>query len=63
MDNLGLIQLFADLGVETAKSDMSFSVQVPKKMVFWNGVVLAWARCLRNTATCSTLGFGACCAI
>ncbi|MGM9483182.1 NAD(P)/FAD-dependent oxidoreductase [Roseateles sp. NT4] len=25
-----LIQLFADLGVETAESDMSFSVQVPK---------------------------------
>ena len=33
-----LIQLFADLGVETAKSDMSFSVQVPKK----NGV-LEWS--------------------
>lgn len=26
-----LIQLLADLGVETAKSDMSFSVQVPQK--------------------------------
>ncbi len=34
-----LIQLFADLGVETAKSDMSFSVQVPQKnaALEWSG--------------------------
>jgi predicted NAD/FAD-binding protein len=34
-----LIQLFADLGVETAKSDMSFSVQVPqkKRTLEWSG--------------------------
>ena len=38
-----LIQLFADLGVETAKSDMSFSVQVPgvrgggRGMLEWSG--------------------------
>ena len=34
-----LIQLFADLGVETARSDMSFSVQVPKKngALEWSG--------------------------
>jgi predicted NAD/FAD-binding protein len=34
-----LIQLLADLGVETAKSDMSFSVQVPqkKRTLEWSG--------------------------
>ena len=34
-----LIQLFADLSVETARSDMSFSVQVPKKngALEWSG--------------------------
>jgi uncharacterized protein len=34
-----LIKLFADLGVETAKSDMSFSVQVPQKNgnLEWSG--------------------------
>lgn len=34
-----LIQLFTDLGVETAKSDMSFSVQVPQKngALEWSG--------------------------
>jgi uncharacterized protein len=34
-----LIQLFAELGVETAKSDMSFSVQVPQKygVLEWSG--------------------------
>ncbi|MBP6764450.1 MAG: FAD-dependent oxidoreductase [Rubrivivax sp.] len=32
-----LIQLFADLGVETAKSDMSFSVQVPQQGLEWSG--------------------------
>ncbi len=34
-----LIKLFADLGVETAKSDMSFSVQVPQKngSLEWSG--------------------------
>lgn len=34
-----LIQLFADLGVKTAKSDMSFSVQVPQKngALEWSG--------------------------
>lgn len=34
-----LIKLFADLGVETAKSDMSFSVQVPqeKGTMEWSG--------------------------
>jgi uncharacterized protein len=34
-----LIQLLADLGVETAKSDMSFSVQVPQKKgaLEWSG--------------------------
>ena len=32
-----LIQLFASLGVETAKSDMSFSVQVPQQGLEWSG--------------------------
>ena len=38
-----LIQLFADLGVETAKSDMSFSVQVPsagRQQLEWGGASL-----------------------
>ena len=35
-----LIQLFADLGVETAKSDMSFSVKVPDAL---NGAGLEWS--------------------
>jgi uncharacterized protein len=35
-----LIQLFAELGVETAKSDMSFSVKVPDAM---NGDGLEWS--------------------
>ena len=35
-----LIQLFAELGVETAKSDMSFSVKVPDAM---NGAGLEWS--------------------
>ena len=35
-----LIELFADLGVETAKSDMSFSVKVPDAM---NGAGLEWS--------------------
>ena len=41
----GLIQLFADLGVPTAKSDMSFSVQVPGAFgaspLEWSGSSLA----------------------
>jgi predicted NAD/FAD-binding protein len=32
-----LIRLFADLGVETAPSDMSFSVQVPQMGLEWSG--------------------------
>jgi len=32
-----LIRLFADLGVETAASDMSFSVQVPQQGLEWSG--------------------------
>ncbi len=38
-----LIQLFAELGVETAKSDMSFSVQVPQKNgpLEWSGTNLS----------------------
>jgi len=32
-----LIQLFADLGVDTAKSDMSFSVQVAQQGLEWSG--------------------------
>ncbi len=32
-----LIKLFADLGVETAKSDMSFSVQDPLRQWEWSG--------------------------
>ena len=39
-----LIQLFADLKVETAKSDMSFSVQVPRKggeQLEWSGSSLS----------------------
>ena len=32
-----LIQLFADLGVETTASDMSFSVQVPQVGLEWSG--------------------------
>jgi uncharacterized protein len=39
-----LIKLFAELGVETAKSDMSFSVQVPQK----NGA-LEWSGSNLNT--------------
>ena len=35
-----LIQLFAELGVETARSDMSFSVKVPDAM---NGAGLEWS--------------------
>ena len=39
-----LIKLFADLGVETAKSDMSFSVQVPRaddQPLEWSGSSLS----------------------
>ena len=39
-----LIQLFVDLGVETAKSDMSFSVQVPRtgnQSLEWSGSSLS----------------------
>ena len=36
-----LIKLFADLGVETAQSDMSFSVQVPD--AFGSGQALEWS--------------------
>ena len=39
-----LIQLFVDLGVETAKSDMSFSVQVPRRggqQLEWSGSSLS----------------------
>ena len=39
-----LIQLFVDLGVETAKSDMSFSVQVPRaggQQLEWSGSSLS----------------------
>jgi uncharacterized protein len=32
-----LIRLFAELGVETAASDMSFSVQVPQHGIEWSG--------------------------
>ena len=32
-----LIRLFADLGVATAASDMSFSVQVPQQRLEWSG--------------------------
>ncbi|MDP3222196.1 MAG: FAD-dependent oxidoreductase [Rubrivivax sp.] len=32
-----LIRLFAELGVETAASDMSFSVQVPQQGLEWSG--------------------------
>jgi uncharacterized protein len=32
-----LISLFAELGVETARSDMSFSVQVPQEGLEWSG--------------------------
>jgi len=37
-----LIALFAELGVDTAKSDMSFSVQVPRgrRVLEWNGASL-----------------------
>lgn len=40
-----LIQLFADLKVETAKSDMSFSVQAPRQ----SGGLLEWSGCNLNT--------------
>jgi uncharacterized protein len=40
-----LIKLFADLGVETAKSDMSFSVQVPRA----GGQQLEWSGSSLNT--------------
>ncbi|MBL8333335.1 MAG: FAD-dependent oxidoreductase [Rubrivivax sp.] len=33
----GLVRLFADLGVETAASDMSFSVQDPRSGLEWSG--------------------------
>ncbi len=35
-----LIALFAELGVDTAPSDMSFSVQVPDQDLEWNGSTL-----------------------
>jgi predicted NAD/FAD-binding protein len=37
----GLIQLFKDLGVDTAASDMSFSVQRPAQELEWSGSNLA----------------------
>ena len=40
-----LIKLFADLNVETAKSDMSFSVQVPRE----SGETLEWSGSSLNT--------------
>ena len=40
-----LIKLFADLNVETAKSDMSFSVQVPRE----SGGALEWSGSSLNT--------------
>jgi predicted NAD/FAD-binding protein len=36
-----LVRLFAELGVEVAKSDMSFSVQVPGRNIEWGGRNLA----------------------
>ena len=36
-----LMQLFAELGVEVARSDMSFSVQVPGRSLEWSGRSLA----------------------
>jgi uncharacterized protein len=36
-----LIRLFAELGVETAPSEMSFSVQVPQHALEWSGTNLA----------------------
>lgn len=36
-----LVRLFADLGVETARSEMSFSVQVPSHGLEWSGSNLA----------------------
>jgi len=60
-----LIALFAELGVETAKSDMSFSVQVPRRKVGRRAGVewlLPRTPCLHSAATCSTPAFCACCA-
>ena len=39
-----LIALFAELGVHTAPSDMSFSVQVPASTVSLYSLSAAWAR-------------------
>ncbi|MBG9389582.1 NAD(P)/FAD-dependent oxidoreductase [Caenimonas aquaedulcis] len=47
----GLIRLFAELGVATAKSDMSFSVQVPRafggRALEWSGTSLSSVFCQR----------------
>jgi predicted NAD/FAD-binding protein len=45
-----LIQLFAELGVETAPSDMSFSVQVPDRDFEWSGASLASVFAQRRNA-------------
>jgi uncharacterized protein len=43
-----LLQLFAELGVETAPSAMSFSVQVPGQDLEWSGLNLASVFCQRK---------------
>jgi predicted NAD/FAD-binding protein len=45
-----LIRLFAELGVETAPSDMSFSVQVPDRDFEWSGASLATVFAQRRNA-------------
>jgi predicted NAD/FAD-binding protein len=45
-----LIRLFAELGVETAPSDMSFSVQVPDRDFEWSGASLSTVFAQRRNA-------------
>jgi hypothetical protein len=51
-------------GVPTAKSDMSFSVQVPgqRRRRRWSGAAPASRPCSRSAATCCGRASGACCA-
>lgn len=60
----GLISLLAELGVETSKSDMSFSVQVPGALrgrtLEWSGTNLSTVFAQRSNLL--NPAFGACCA-
>ena len=53
-----LIQLFEQLGIAMAPSDMSFSVQVPG--IDLNGAATRWPRSFAKSATCCAPPSGAC---